>query len=334
MSQHTAKKSLANRVEQLWYSSNRGYWLLMPLAWLYGAITALRRWLFRIGLKRQYKLPQPVIVVGNISVGGTGKTPFTLLLCQLLRQQGWQPGIVSRGYGAKVVRPTLVTAASSAKDCGDEPLLLAQRSGCPVVVCPDRVAAAQFLLANTATDIIISDDGLQHYALARDVEIVLIDGKRGLGNGQLLPAGPLRERPWRLQQVDLVLANTQPHNLADGIMQLVADKARPLMGNASLSNNPVTLVAGIGNPERFVDTAEQAGFNIIATRFFADHHKFTAEDFSAISGPVLMTEKDAVKCRDFARPDWFSLAVAAQLDQPGLTKLTTLITELRSRYGT
>lgn len=334
MSQHTAKKTLANRVEQLWYSSNKGYWLLMPLAWLYGAITALRRWLFRIGLKRQYKLPQPVIVVGNISVGGTGKTPFTLLLCQLLRQQGWQPGIVSRGYGAKIVTPTLVTAASSAKDCGDEPLLLAQRSGCPVVVCPDRVAAAQFLLTNTATDIIISDDGLQHYALARDVEIVLIDGKRGLGNGQLLPAGPLRERPWRLQQVDLVLANTQAHNLADGIMQLVADKARPLIGNASLSNSPVTLVAGIGNPERFVDTAGQVGFNIIATRFFADHHKFTAEDFSAISGPVLMTEKDAVKCRDFARPDWFSLAVAAQLDQAGLTKLTTLITELRSRYGT
>lgn len=334
MSKHSANKTLSSRVEQLWYSSNKAYWLLMPLAWLYGVITALRRFLFRIGLKRQHKLPRPVIVVGNISVGGTGKTPFTLLLCQLLRQQGWQPGIVSRGYGAKIERPTLVTAASRAQDIGDEPLLLAQRSGCPVVVCPDRVAAAQFLLANTASDIIISDDGLQHYALARDVEIVLIDGKRGLGNGQLLPAGPLRERPWRLQQADLVLANTQAHNLADGIMRLGVETARPLVGHATLSHSPVTLVAGIGNPQRFVDTATQAGFIITATRFFADHHKFTPEDFSAISEPVLMTEKDAVKCRDFARPDWFSLAVAAQLDQPSLTKLTTLITELRSRYGT
>ncbi len=320
--------------DRLWYRGHKGFWLLLPFSWLYGAITALRRALFRLGVKRQHKLKVPVIVVGNISVGGTGKTPFTLLLCQLLRQHGWQPGIVSRGYGAAITAPILVTEHSTANQVGDEPLLLAKRSGCPVVVCPDRVGAAQFLLAQTNTDIVISDDGLQHYALARDIEIVLIDGKRGLGNGQLLPAGPLREGRWRLKQAALVLANSQPFELAEGVMQLVVTDATPLVGNASLATEPVTLVAGIGNPQRFADTAQAAGFTIAGAHFFADHHQFSLADFAGISGPVLMTEKDAVKCRHFAKPDWFSLAVEARLDQPGLTKLTTLITELRSRYGT
>lgn len=190
-----------------------------------------------------------------------------------------------------------------------------------------------FLLAHTAADIVISDDGLQHYALGRDIEIVLIDGKRGLGNGQLLPAGPLRERPWRLEQASLVLANAKSFALADGVMQLVVSGTTALCGNATLSNTGVTLVAGIGNPQRFSDTAKAAGFSVVAEHFFTDHHKFSPADFAGIDGPVLMTEKDAVKCRHFARPDWFSLAVEARLDQHSLTKLTTLITELRSKYG-
>ena len=194
-------------LERSWYQKFGWSWLLLPLSALFAGLTGIRRLAFRCGLKASHRLPVPVIVVGNISVGGTGKTPFTLLLCQLLRQHGWRPGIVSRGYGADIRQPTLVLADASAEQVGDEPLLLAQRSGCAVVVCPDRVAAAQFLLANTASDIIISDDGLQHYALARDVEIVLIDGKRGLGNGQLLPAGPLRERPWRLASYIAVSAS-------------------------------------------------------------------------------------------------------------------------------
>lgn len=327
-------KPASSLVERLWYQSGYAWWLLLPLSWVYGFITALRRMLFRLKLKHQTKLPVPVIVVGNITVGGTGKTPFTLLLCQQLQQSGFKPGIVSRGYGADIRAPLQVQADATASQVGDEPLLLARRSGCPVVVCPDRVAAAEQLLADNDVDIIISDDGLQHYALARDIEIVLIDGKRGLGNAQLLPAGPLREGIWRLKQVDLVLANSAPFSGADGVMHLVTASVKPLIGQHTLADEPVTLVAGIGNPQRFADTARNAGFTVAECRFFADHHAFCAGDFAGINGPVLMTEKDAVKCREFARPNWFSLMVEARLDTASQHKLTTLITELRSRYGT
>jgi len=321
--------------ERLWYQGHKAYWLLLPLAWLYGVITALRRMLFRSGIKQQIRVKAPVIVVGNISIGGTGKTPFTLLLCDTLRKQGWKPGIVSRGYGANIKAPILVMPeVATAAGVGDEPLLLAQRSGCPVVVCPDRVAAARFLLQQTHCNIIISDDGLQHYRLARDMEIVLIDGSRGLGNGQLLPAGPLREGAWRLKQADLVVANSQPYAQADGVMQLQAATAKALCSEATLTPGPVTLVAGIGNPQRFERTALAAGFTIAARHYFADHHKFSAADFTDIQGPVLMTEKDAVKCREFARADWFSLGVDAALDNALQQKLDTLLTNLRSSYGT
>ena len=322
-------------LEQLWYEKDRPYWYLLPLAWLYAALTGIRRGLFRIGLMKQYRHAVPVIVVGNISIGGTGKTPFTLKLCHLLRQQGWRPGIVSRGYGADIRQPTLVNVNSPAGQVGDEPLLLAQRSGAPVVVCPDRVAAVQYLLQHTQCDIVISDDGLQHYRLARDVEIVLIDGSRGFGNGQLLPAGPLREGIWRLKLVDLVVANTQLDVLADGLMQLTPAAPVALVGDACLSQGTeVILVAGIGNPARFERTVLEAGFNISATRFFSDHHQFTEADLADIPGPLLMTEKDAVKCRNFAKPNWFSLGVDAKLDSALTTKLHLILTKLRSRNGT
>lgn len=320
--------------ERLWYQGHKAYWLLLPLAWLYGVITALRRMLFRLGIKQQVKVKAPVIIVGNISIGGTGKTPFTLLLCQTLRNQGWTPGIVSRGYGANIKVPVLVKPDASANQVGDEPLLLAQRSGCPVVVCPDRVAAAEYLLTNTNADIIVSDDGLQHYRLARDVEIILIDGSRGLGNGQLLPAGPLREGAWRLKQANLVVANSQPYAQADGIMQLQALTATALCSEATLTPGPVALVAGIGNPQRFERTALAAGFSVTSRHYFTDHHKFSAADFNDIEGPLLMTEKDAVKCRAFARADWFSLRIDAQLDEQLTSKINTILTYLRSSYGT
>ncbi|QBL09525.1 tetraacyldisaccharide 4'-kinase [Rheinheimera sp. D18] len=321
-------------IEKCWYSNSRVYWLLMPLAWLYAAITAFRRWLFRVGLKRTHRLPVPVIVVGNISIGGTGKTPFTLMLCQLLQSQGWRPGIVSRGYGAKIAKPRLVAANDNAADVGDEPLLLALRSGCPVVVYANRVQAAEYLLQQADIDIIISDDGLQHYAMQRDIEIVLIDGLRGLGNEQLLPAGPLRERRWRLSSVDLVLSNSKALPYSDGVMHIVPDQARALNSAQTLSAGPVNLVAAIGNPARFAQTAQLAGFSIVQQHYFVDHHQFTPADFTTIATPILMTEKDAVKCRAFAKDDWFSLGVNAQLDMPAMAKLTTLLTQLRSTYGT
>ena len=316
-------------LEQSWYQ--KGHWLtliLLPLSAIYWVLSSIRRRLFRLGIMRSHKLAVPVVIVGNISVGGTGKTPFTLWLCQQLQAKGIKAGIISRGYGAKISNPTAVNADSKAGEVGDEPLLLARRSNCPVVVCPDRVAAGTELLARHQVDIIICDDGLQHYRLARDLEIVLIDGKRRFGNGLLLPAGPLRERRSRLKNADIIIANSGEVSQADYQMQLSGNVAISLLTGNVLSACDVTLVAGIGNPERFQITARQAGFNVIGQHFFADHHQFTAADFAEISGPVLMTEKDAVKCQQFARDNWYFLRVDAFFSPNDSTDIISKITQL------
>lgn len=318
-----------NLLEQSWYQ--KGHWLtllLLPLSVLYWLLSSVRRGLFRLGIIRRHKLAVPVVIVGNISVGGTGKTPFTLWLCQQLQAKGIKPGIISRGYGAKISRATVVRTDSTASDVGDEPLLLARRSNCPVVVCPDRVAAGNELLSRHEVDIIICDDGLQHYHLARDLEIVLVDGKRGFGNGLLLPAGPLRESCSRLKYADIVIANSGEVAQADYQMQLSSDVARSLLGEAELAPCEVTLVAGIGNPQRFQITAEQAGFKITGQHFFADHHQFTAADFAGIQGPVLMTEKDAVKCQQFAGDNWYFLRVDARFSLNDTVNIISKITRL------
>lgn len=318
-----------NLLERSWYQKR--HWLsalLLPLSAVYWLLSSARRLLFQLGLKRRYALAKPVVIVGNISVGGTGKTPFTLWLCQQLLAKGIKPGIISRGYGAKITRPIQVTPYSLPTEVGDEPLLLARRSHCPVVVCPDRVAAGQALLAAHQVDIIICDDGLQHYRLARQLEFVLVDGRRGFGNGLLLPAGPLRESQSRLAKVDLIIANSGDVSLADCQMQLNSSVAISLRGETELAPCDVTLVAGIGNPERFRVTALQAGFKAVEQRFFADHHQFSVEDFAGISGPVLMTEKDAVKCQHFARDNWYMLPVDASFSAADATEIINKITEL------
>lgn len=303
--------------------------LLIPLSALFACASGLRRIAYRYGLLRRHRLPVPVVVVGNISVGGTGKTPVVLWLVQALRESGRNPGIVSRGYrGSSPL--TAVSSDSDPAKVGDEPVLLAARADCPVVVGRDRVAAAHLLLAaNPGVDVILSDDGLQHYRLMRDVEIAVIDGQRGTGNGCLLPAGPLRERASRLQSVDAIVTNgrmplkfsastfsmvlkgTQMRNLRD------AANTRAI---ADFAGKPLHAIAGIGNPQRFFDHLRQAGLSIHAHPF-ADHHPFSVSDFEYGDDlPVIMTEKDAIKCRSFAQDNWWMLPVDAQID-PGLADL-------------
>ncbi len=305
--------------------------LLYPLSLLYGAVAGFRR-----ATSTSARLPVPVVVVGNLTVGGTGKTPLTLWLAEFLRARGRTPGIVSRGYGGHTDTPRRVFPDSNPLACGDEPILLARRSGCEVWVGADRVAAARALLAaGSACDVVLSDDGLQHYPLERDVEICVIDGERGLGNGWLLPAGPLRESPARLAGVDAIVINGSarhpsiahlPGSAARFAMALEGREFRNLLnpgktaGAEHFRGKRVHAVAGIGNPQRFFSHLQALGLDFTAHPF-PDHHPLVAADLAySDSDAVVMTEKDAVKCKPFAAESHWELAVDAVPD-PGLGEL-------------
>jgi tetraacyldisaccharide 4'-kinase len=283
-------------------------------------------------------LPVPVIVVGNISIGGTGKTPFTIWLVEQLRAWGWRPGVVSRGYGGRAPRyPFAVQADSDAAHSGDEPLLIAQRARCPVVVAPDRVAAARMLIDEHGVDIVVSDDGLQHYRLARDLEICVVDGRRGLGNGALLPAGPLREAPSRLAEVDLVIVNGGDWRCADAVsMQLQSASLRRLVDGgtqplSALRGRRVHAVAGIGDPSRFFAGLVAAGLQV-EPHAYADHHRYRPQDLAfGDDATVIMTEKDAVKCASFADARMWALPVAAQLAPDGVERVRQCVEALREQ---
>ncbi len=298
--------------------------LLLPVAAPFATMAALRRLAYGCKLLRSERVGVPVIVVGNITAGGTGKTPLTLWLAQFLRDHHKHPAIISRGYGAIRTDPRPVPVDGDATDYGDEPSLLARRTGCPVWVGTDRAATARALLAaHPATDVILSDDGLQHYRLARDFEIAVIDGERGLGNGWPLPAGPLREPASRLDAVDAVVVNgnnagyTFPQALT---MRLEGGEFRNLR-NPGLAvtavhfrNRRVHAVAGIGNPQRFFAHLQRLGIECIAHPF-PDHHAFVAADLQfADADDVVMTEKDAVKCTAFATENHWALVVNAAID--------------------
>lgn len=321
-------------LERRWYASGTAPPLLLrPLARLYGFISERRR--ARLQLQAS-PLPVPVIIVGNISIGGTGKTPFTIWLIERLREWGWTPGVVSRGYGGTPPRyPHFVAPEGDARFCGDEPLLIAQRTGCPVAIDPDRVAATEMLLREHAVDIIVSDDGLQHYRLARDLEISLVDGRRGLGNGALLPAGPLREPPSRLDEVNLVVINGDGWQYPEALrMQLVAAPLRRVQGGASSAleswrGRRAHAVAGIGDPARFFATLSAAGIDVEPHQF-ADHHSYAAGDLAfADNIDVIMTEKDAVKCIAFADARMWALPVAATLGERDTERVRECIEALR-----
>lgn len=324
-------------INRWWYQSwlHPVLWLLIPLNWLFVVFSTLRRLSFKVGLRRTYRAPVPVVVVGNISVGGTGKTPLTVALVNALISRGLKPGIVSRGYGGQGPFPQVVTLDSDPTQVGDEPYMLHAITQVPVVVSPRRSEAAQLLLESHACDLIISDDGLQHYALARDIELAVVDISRGLGNGWRLPCGPLRESKARLKRVDYVLANGA--DLQQGVVQpmpklnparLSPAKSVPMQIQAlgwhrvsdqqaieKPDGESVIAVAGIGNPQRFFDLLATQALHITETRIFSDHHAYKAADFFNVSNlyPLVMTEKDAVKCRPFARPHWYYLKVGAVL---------------------
>jgi tetraacyldisaccharide 4'-kinase len=262
-----------------------------------------------------------VVVVGNITVGGSGKTPLVVALAEALGAAGLRVGILSRGYGGRPGKlPLAVAADSDPARCGDEPLLLALRTGCPVYVHPDRVAAAHRLLAAAAVDVLLADDGLQHYRLARDLELAVIDARFRLGNAWPLPAGPLREPVGRLAAVDYVVCNGTPAAAGEVPMRLVGELALPLRGGAartleSFCGQVVHAVAAIGDPERFFSYLRARGLQL-ESHPFPDHHRYTPGELQfSERAPILMTEKDAVKCRPWAGPDTWYVPVSAELPE-------------------
>ena len=331
----------ARWLEGVWYDGRAGAALLAPLAAVFALSAAFRRSMFRSGWRRAYRPTVPVVVIGNLAVGGTGKSPLVASLARLLRSRGLQPGILSRGYGADVRAPIRVTRESDAREVGDEPVMLARSTGVEVVVCPDRAAGAR-VLESLGVDVIVSDDGLQHYALARDLEVVVVDARRGLGNGRLLPAGPLRESAQRLESVDWVVINGGETNemsawrgrVGSLVMQLVPEAARSVADPLAWHRverwrgERVHAVAGIGHPARFFGLLRAAGIEPIE-HAFADHHAFTAADFAFGDGlPILMTSKDAVKCAGLADARFWEIPVATRLLPDGARSLVEAIETL------
>lgn len=314
---------VADWFQQQWAGFTFWHIVLIPLSWIFGVITSLRKYLYKNHWLKSYRLSVPVVVVGNINVGGTGKTPLVIWLAEQLKLAGYKPGIISRGYGGGAQAVTQVLPSSNPAVAGDEAVLIATRTVCPVFVSPNRVEAGQALLKTfPECNVIISDDGLQHYRMQRDVEIVVYDSVKGFGNGALLPAGPLRESKARLKTVDAIVSNGKDGRSEQNDFNPIEMRLEPAEFY-NLSNNQakcsveaflphkVLALAGIGNPERFFEQLRHLGLEF-ESRAYADHHAFQAEDFEHIGADiVVMTEKDAVKCRAFARSNFWVLPVSA-----------------------
>ena len=331
-----------HRLLKLWYEEPPGVSVFQPFSWIYGAVVSARRKAYERGWARSYGVGRPVIVVGNLTVGGTGKTPLTIWLANHLRQRGFEVGLVSRGYGRERGGLHTVTADSPWREVGDEPLILHRRTGCMTLVARDRVAAAR-ALAERGAKVILADDGLQHLRMKRDCEIIVVDGTRGLGNGRLLPAGPLRESGSRARAADALVVNGGaegeplrgvPPELAAAALRmwLLAAEALPVAGSAqaqplqAFRGRPVHAVAGIGNPQRFFADLRGRGLEIIEHPF-PDHQALSPADLDFGDGlAVLMTEKDAVKCREVAGPRLWYVPVAAAFSEADSRRLLELAT--------
>ncbi|BFU59549.1 MULTISPECIES: tetraacyldisaccharide 4'-kinase [Rodentibacter] len=302
-----------------WYSRSKLAWLLLPFSLLFWLISQIRRALFSLGIKPAYRAPKPVVIVGNLSVGGNGKTPVVVWLVEELKKRGLRAGVISRGYGSRSkIYPLLVTENTSPIEGGDEPVLIAKRTSVPVVISPNRRQAIELLLKQGECDIIISDDGLQHYQLQRDLEIVVMDAERALGNGFVLPAGPLRELPSRLKSVDFVITNGGKNQYSDVVMTLIPHYAVNLRSKEKRPLNEFSFgsaIAGIGHPQRFFTMLEKQGIVLNHTQAFQDHQHFEAAQLEKLARnqPLFMTEKDAVKCETFAQENWWYVPVEADI---------------------
>lgn len=318
-----------------WRNRNLISWFFWPFSFIFGFIVAIRRQAYRWGIFKTYKSTLPIIVIGNISVGGTGKTPLVIALAEYLKQQHLRPAIISRGYKSQATEfPFLVTADTPVTLAGDEPLMMAQHTQCTVMIDPQRVRAVKALEASDEYDVIISDDGLQHYAMARDIEIIVVDGKRQFGNGFLMPAGMLREPISRINKVDIVVCNSETQTERQTLHQPLAALAKTnryfnmflkpaqacslssdeKFDLALLKHKRVHAIAGIGNPERFFNLLREYQIDV-SEHPFPDHHVYTEADFAFRKDkfiPIIMTEKDAVKCKDLVYNAWF-VEVSAEL---------------------
>lgn len=324
-------------LERAWYNKAPWLWLMWPFSLLFHLVVKIRA--LRSASSRTEGSAVPVIVVGNITVGGTGKTPLIISLCHHLQQLGMKPGVISRGYGGTSNSyPMEVHGDSSPALAGDEPVLIARKTGCPVVIDPDRVDALQHLVTEHEVDVVLSDDGMQHYRLVRDIEIAVVDGQRYFGNGLLLPAGPLREPISRLHKCDFVVINraaAPSSSQADAGMpdsavhmemkpvalrNLCSGEKRPFSGAPFKMGNKVQAVAAIGNPQRFFDTLKTLPYPFTAHPF-PDHHLFQPGDFDSFDShqPIVMTEKDGIKCQDFASANMWCVEIDVSLPEPLLS---------------
>ena len=336
-------------LEGVWYDGGSGALLLTPLSALFGFVTSLRRAAYRVGMRTRYRASVPVVIVGNLSVGGTGKSPVVAALVDALQRRGLRVGILARGYGVELREPREVVAGASASEVGDEPLMHALTTGARVVVSPDRAAGAR-LLESLGVEVIVADDGLQHYGLERDLEIVVINASRGFGNGRLLPAGPLREPVTRLASVDYVIINGEASQQGNwvgrqGQLELRlfpaamrrVDDPRQWRSLESFRDQRVHAVAAIGNPRRFFDLLRRSALDI-EEHAFADHHAFLPGDLAFEDGAaILMTSKDAVKCRPFAQERMWEVPVTARLSPDDgralIDQICTLVASPQKSHG-
>lgn len=336
-------------VPQYWYQKDWRSVLLWPVSLIFQVVAMARR-LLLTRLSRNLARPAPVVIVGNISVGGTGKTPLLILLARELHSAGLRPGIISRGYGGAAAQyPCLVKDQSDAQEVGDEAIMLARRTGLPVVVDPDRYRAYRYLCETHDCDVVLSDDGLQHYRLPRDIEIVVVDGQRQFGNGWCLPAGPLREPVSRLRSVRHVVLNSAgPDSDKDARLQgavtmtvqprylvnLASGDKKPFNGAPFKLGTTIHAVSGIGNPERFIELLKKLPYGL-KRHDFPDHHPYREEDLSGIDGhqPIVMTEKDAVKCRKFAAANYWYLSTETQVPEEFTRQLVNEVSDLAGKYA-